>query len=350
MRATALISSWFIVAAVGALPGSAYAQFVMDVNGLFENPRVFNGFPQSTLTITNDYPDLAIIDEQNLGQEFTFFANRHDLLFSSSGGSTRRIFNTDDSFDISVDLTFDATFNTPAKEAGLRVNRNGFDAQFLVKTAPHPVDGGPNEIVAFGGGFPAYSFSAVEGIGYTPGTPINLRMIYNEPDAIDPEAMPGTIEYLVTYEEQSYTSGLLEFTNLEKGVIPNSQIGVYAQGGAAAANPDDDFRATFSNFIFGDGTVSEGLPGDYNGDGIVNAADYAVWRDNLGAADESGLNGNGDGMNGVNAADYDFWKSNFGNSGSGRGSALNAMAVPEPATIFLASLAVVGLFAIVRRK
>ena len=27
------------------------------------------------------------------------------------------------------------------------------------------------------------------------------------------------------------------------------------------------------------------LPGDYNQDGIVNAADYTVWRDNLGSPD-----------------------------------------------------------------
>ena len=44
---------------------------------------------------------------------------------------------------------------------------------------------------------------------------------------------------------------------------------------------------------FGGGSV--GLAGDYNGNGTVDAADYVVWRDNLGAADESALNGNGDG-------------------------------------------------------
>jgi hypothetical protein len=34
------------------------------------------------------------------------------------------------------------------------------------------------------------------------------------------------------------------------------------------------------------------LPGDYNGDGVVNAGDYTVWRDTLGT--EFDLNGNGD--------------------------------------------------------
>ncbi|MCO6042745.1 right-handed parallel beta-helix repeat-containing protein [Aeoliella sp. ICT_H6.2] len=54
-------------------------------------------------------------------------------------------------------------------------------------------------------------------------------------------------------------------------------------------------------------------PGDFNNDGTVNLADYVVWRNNLGAADESSINNHGDGMNGVDTADYQLWKDNFGN-------------------------------------
>ena len=85
--------------------------------------------------------------------------------------------------------------------------------------------------------------------------------------------------------------------------------------------------------------LSVGLPGDYNNDGTVDAADYTVWRDNLGAADETALNGNGDGMNGVDEADYALWKANYGTT-LGTGSAALAQAVPEPATIVLLPLAV----------
>jgi hypothetical protein len=93
--------------------------------------------------------------------------------------------------------------------------------------------------------------------------------------------------------------------------------------------------------------VPEGLPGDYNGDLVVDAADYTVWRDNLGAADESSLNGNGDGMNGVDAGDYTRWKDNFGATG-GAGSAAYA-AVPEPASALLACAAL-GLWGAARRR
>ena len=76
-----------------------------------------------------------------------------------------------------------------------------------------------------------------------------------------------------------------------------------------------------------------GLPGDFNGDGIVDAGDYVVWRSNLGAAETgSTLNGNGTGGT-VDEDDYDLWKLNFGNS-SGDAS-LSSVAVPEPGAIVL---------------
>lgn len=69
---------------------------------------------------------------------------------------------------------------------------------------------------------------------------------------------------------------------------------------------------------------------DFNDDGIVNIADYTVWRDNLGGP---GPVGNADGVDGVTAADYDIWKSQFGNSVPlVAGSSLAPASVPEPAT------------------
>ena len=66
--------------------------------------------------------------------------------------------------------------------------------------------------------------------------------------------------------------------------------------------------------------IPPALPGDYNHNNVVDAADYTVWRDMLGTSGLAlyeGADGSGDGM--VDAADYGVWKSHFGQT------------LPEPA-------------------
>jgi hypothetical protein len=78
------------------------------------------------------------------------------------------------------------------------------------------------------------------------------------------------------------------------------------------------------------------LPGDYNNNHVVDAADYTTWRNNLGAPDESPLHNNGDGMNGVDFGDFTFWKQRYGDSNiPAAGAALELHAVPEPSSTLL---------------
>lgn len=320
-------------AALLYLPLGARAQFVQDVNGLWEEPYYFQCCT-SDLTLTNNYPTQAIIDDQfTSGQIAIHHANRHDMMFSSNGGTTARVFNTGDSFDISVDLVLEAGTNIPRKEAGIRLNKNGFDGLFEVNTTEESLQTG--EIVVFGGVLPFFSFDDTYGIRYTAGTPISLRMVYNEPGP-DPTNSPedrGTIEYLVTYGGNSYTSGEFIFDNIEYGIANNSELGIFMQATPNEANPTDDYGiATFTNFVFGTGVV--GLDGDFNEDGTVDAADYVIWRKNNGPA-----------------LDYQTWVMNFGatTAGSGNGSGSGSAAVPEPATVALALIAAVGLVGFRRR-
>jgi hypothetical protein len=81
-------------------------------------------------------------------------------------------------------------------------------------------------------------------------------------------------------------------------------------------------------------TVTSVLSGDYNYNGVVDAADYVLWRQHLGTA----LTLVNDATPGVSAADYDVWKSQFGNELSG---AAALVAIPEPSAILL--VAVVSL-------
>lgn len=88
--------------------------------------------------------------------------------------------------------------------------------------------------------------------------------------------------------------------------------------------------------------LPDDLPGDYNSDGTVDAADYTAWRDGLGTI--------------YTVQQYDIWKSNFGNSLNGAGASLHssrlgatgsASVVPEPATILIA---IVGFILVIFRR
>lgn len=98
-----------------------------------------------------------------------------------------------------------------------------------------------------------------------------------------------------------------------------------------ALNIPGALTVAYDNFrieVFED---SAGLEGDFNGDDVVNLADYSVWRDNLGNSDESVLSNNGNGLDGVDAADYALWKTNFGQSQASPSTSA-AQAIPEPAS------------------
>ena len=80
------------------------------------------------------------------------------------------------------------------------------------------------------------------------------------------------------------------------------------------------------------------LPWDFNGNGVVDAADYTFWRDSLGQADPtgSGIAGNPNRSSSIDEKDYEIWKYHFGESlpiGSG---SVATSGVPEPAGLLMA--------------
>ena len=84
------------------------------------------------------------------------------------------------------------------------------------------------------------------------------------------------------------------------------------------------------------------VPGDYNENGIVDAADYTTWRNRLGQAFAL-PNEVAAPLGQVTAADFDAWKARFGNtSGAGAGGGELAVGVPEPGTLLLVCLGVFG--------
>lgn len=86
------------------------------------------------------------------------------------------------------------------------------------------------------------------------------------------------------------------------------------------------------------------LPGDYNRDGAVDAADYVIWRNSEGQSvvAGSGADGNSDGQ--ITGADFSMWRAHFGQTaGAGSGDILAGAAVPEPTLTLLAISGFAGL-------
>jgi hypothetical protein len=106
-----------------------------------------------------------------------------------------------------------------------------------------------------------------------------------------------------------------------------------------------------SSLITGAGTLqvlTGPIAGDYNDDGIVDAADYAVWRISVGGASIANRDPNNTGL--IGQADYNSWRTNFGQTaGSGNGAASNT-AVPEPSFASMAIAAVLAMSARGRRR
>jgi pimeloyl-ACP methyl ester carboxylesterase len=83
--------------------------------------------------------------------------------------------------------------------------------------------------------------------------------------------------------------------------------------------------------------ISMPVPSDFSGDGVVDAADYVMWRKGLGTD--------------YTQNDYDVWRAHFGETADGGSagyplgaSAQSPPAVPEPSAFLLAAMALINLF------
>jgi hypothetical protein len=76
-------------------------------------------------------------------------------------------------------------------------------------------------------------------------------------------------------------------------------------------------------------------PGDFNADGIVDAADYLVWRNGSGTT--------------YTQDDYNTWRTHFGQTAGSASSADTNAAVPEPANGFVLFItAIFGIYSRIR--
>jgi probable HAF family extracellular repeat protein len=78
--------------------------------------------------------------------------------------------------------------------------------------------------------------------------------------------------------------------------------------------------------------VGPALPGDYNGNGVVDAADYVVWRKTLGSSvpNFTAADGNGNGV--IDEGDHDVWRAKFGQTVPMVGAGSSVAAAPARLT------------------
>jgi GH35 family endo-1,4-beta-xylanase len=136
------------------------------------------------------------------------------------------------------------------------------------------------------------------------------EMLVSTVDGIDLRAFHGDYEILVDYLGETYTFAL---TLGEDGLAMDLVIPVPI------------------------------LPGDYNDDGVVGAADYIVWRNNHGT---DAVLPNDTTPGDVSTADYSVWVANHGSSAGG---SVSGQAVPEPAGATVLAVVAAILISVRRR-
>jgi hypothetical protein len=167
---------------------------------------------------------------------------------------------------------------------------------------------------------------------FAPGGNIDLQIVLDTTAAT----------YTATFYAKLPTDG--GYTQVSAGALNLAAQDIGAVGFAAAA-VSTSIDAVMTNFsLETNGPVI--VPGDVDGNGIVNALDFNVIRDNLFNAATSRAQGdlNLDGT--VNFTDFRLWKSV---ASAEVLAEIGAFGVPEPATCGLLALAGVGLISARRR-
>ncbi len=173
--------------------------------------------------------------------------------------------------------------------------------------------------------------------GYTPAVGINSAPIFISVYRVsDGHFMFGKSgdNTVTTFSMPANT--LAANTAYEVFVDDSSRVDI---GNAGLYGATSEVAYDSSTALFFTTGVTVNLPGDYNNDGVVDVADYVVFRKNLG---QFVFLPNDTTPGQVTAADYDVWRAHFGQPSSGIGSSLGA-AVPEPPTFWLATLLCVAI-------
>ena len=227
-----------IVAACGAN--------AMAIDSAVIKTRIFNDDPASTLSTTNSYP--ALVEFSDTPSGALGFANLHNFHLADAG--TDHLFANGDPFSFSTDLTISGAGEG---EAGILIApwySPDVDGRFNFRTT----DG---EIAVFGGRLPFYSFTASQGLHYTPGDTVRVGVVYNPRGGS--AASPAQITYNLNIGGTDYTSGARQFDEgnpLEDpphgvwGDLTPTYVGGYMQLLLQASGAGNGVTAQFGNMSY----------------------------------------------------------------------------------------------------
>ncbi|MEM8864279.1 MAG: Ig-like domain-containing protein [Planctomycetota bacterium] len=211
--------------------------------------------------------------------------------------------------------------------------------------------GGPGNDQMIGqGGRDTFVFSVVDGSADAVGDfAIADETIVVEGFAV--EFVPGASDITQFLRFVDVAPGTFFFPDIP-GVDTALEVSLFGDGTnfvPVAAFPSDSALLGMEQSLFDSGQLvlnaflmplETGLTGDYNNDGIVDVADYTVWRDNNG----TGAALPNDNTAGVDISDYEVWRNNYGNTANP--VPVTSPAVPEPTSLSL----LISTVAFIRRR
>lgn len=149
------------------------------------------------------------------------------------------------------------------------------------------------------------------------------------------------LQYTVTGNEaglsfsrfDSTTSQAFNFTPLQNDILSGNDITLLMAVASSAGGATYYGGAGLSLEVSAH-AIQVGITGDYNHNGVVDAADYILWRDTLGQ--DANLAADGDNNGTIDSADFDVWRAHFGQTAAAGASQFAP--VPEPSSLILVLL------------
>jgi sulfatase modifying factor 1 len=122
-----------------------------------------------------------------------------------------------------------------------------------------------------------------------------------------------------------------DLSSWDETIVTGTKFG---QRGGSWVGSEGTFRSTyrysavpsFEDVAYGMRIALVSAPGDFNGDGVVDAADYVIWRK----------------YDGSDAAGYETWRASFGTP-AGSGAAVATVPEPPAALLMIAAVAILAL-------